>query len=212
MANFDIASCKYLTTSHNPTQYYLDVIKKYITKIVGPDLAKSEYEETIKTLEKKLKGDSISSPAVLHKVCFYTFAQVWMHACESSPKYTGKPFALEYAAFDEDDEEYTPANGFYNRVLNSIKGVIYDPAVQTMLSKPDNYGSYVVINFDELSNSIHRAIKTYYDKAEFIDKRLLESQMPNKELHESVDKSIKHFNNEIKRVIYNYKPSKQYGY
>lgn len=212
MANFDISRCEYLTTTNNPTQYYLNVLEKYVSKVAGPDLAKVAYDKTVENLIDKLQGDDINSNKVLHKICFYTFAQVWAEACESTTRYPGKPFALEYVAIDDNNQEYTPVNGFYKKVLQSVKNTIYDPAIQTMLSKPDRYGNYAVIDFDSFSNSIHRSIKNYYDKVEKIDERLLKSEIPNKALHESVEGSIKHFNTEVKKVIYNYKPTNQYGY
>ena len=213
MAGFDFSKCEYITTKRNPTQYYMDMMKKFIgNSIKDEDELQKEFNYCKDDLTKKLKGDSLNSTKVLHKVCYYSFAQMWIDACLDTPRIPGKPFTLEYVAMDEDGEEYIPQNGFYNKVLNRVKSIIFDPAIQALLSKPDKYGDYPVIDLEEFGRRINRAIEQYYTQAAETDERLLKSQIPTKALHGNVDKVIADFEKQMRAIVNNFTPKQQYRF
>ena len=211
MANFDYSKCKFITTSKNPSEYYLNIMKDYIAKTCSPDELDAEYNRSIKTLERLLNGDTINNPKVLHKICYYAFTNVWFTICQATTSCPGKPFALECLELNKYGEESFKNDGFYIAIQKRVKNILYDASIQVLLSSPDKFDNYPVIDLNELSRLIHNAIKKYYDDVAKVDARLLQSKRPNKNLHNNVTNAISKFESSLNKITYNYNPQSHYG-
>lgn len=215
MSNFDYSKCRFITTSKNPAEYYLNVIKKSLKTILPEDRVEDNFQFLKSNLESQLnKVDSTTtSPDTYYKVCYYTFSRVWFALCQATPYCSGKPFAMELCEYDDEKEKVVfKNNGFYAKMDDRVRKTLYDEAIQALLCQKDRFGNYAVINFDEVSAHIRSAIKKYYDAAEKVDKKLLDSKIPNKTLHKIVEKSIDELTASIKEIVTNYNPNQsQYG-
>ena len=206
MAHFDISNCKFIKTVDNPTQYYLDMIKKYIGKAfpnISQEANRIAYEDLVNKLRDK--GKSLNDTSALPMIAYFAFDQVWYQACEKTSRTPNRPFALER---DIDDTLVrTDTKSFYVQIDEYAKSAIYDAS--SLFTKPNEIGKYAVIDLDAISNLITNSIDNFYNRAERVNPELLKTPYPIKELHNSVRDALVTFKSELRHVISNVKTDKQ---
>lgn len=211
MPSFNTSQCKYITTNKQPVQYYLDIIKDAISSFVDNDstLLEQEFNETKNDLIRQLhqKNLDLNSPKALHFIAYYAFTWVWADVCEDTSRQSGRPFALERLYIDpEDRTERSKPVGFSSNMVSAVQSSIYDTATQALLSKPNTFGDYNVIDFKQLKHDLNKAINDSYAQIKLKDPDLLKSYRPIKAVQTPVKQVVDKFDSELSRVVYNYNP------
>lgn len=176
----------YITTSNNPYEYYTKALKTCIKSMVGDDkeLCDKIYKKRMEMFEKA--NDDIPSASVspnnpqrlLRLACYvseYVFKDILGTSLTDD---YGQPiltpaFGVEYYTYDFEgeftttDKPYTKneISGYYitcrNKLWDKIK---FQPNSINKLTKPDNFGDYKVIDFEQLTSRLKGDIRNYYYK------------------------------------------------
>ena len=210
MAGFNTSKCRYLTTSKNPSQYYLDILKQTVESMASgldESIIENEFNARKNNLIHQLnvKGSNLNSPKTFHMVAYYTFAHMWIEIAEDDSKQHGRPYALERLKISQ-DELVTYYGGFHSEITEQVRDSLYDTSTQALLSKPDQFGNYNVIDFSKLHYDLDRAINSVYSQIALRDPDLLKSRRPIKAVQAPVKEVIDKFDLELSQVVYNYNP------
>lgn len=175
-----------LDKSNSPYNYYLNVLKASIRSMVGEDeeLNKKIFEKLMKDFDAENTNlpsfqTNPNHPRRLSNLICFVSEYVFKDALATSLKDDyGDPvltpaFGVEYYTYDFEGQ-FTSNNkpyyqndidGYYIESRNKFWGKIQSQYnAQQTLTKPDNFGRYNVINFEEISNRLKRDIRSYYAK------------------------------------------------
>ena len=174
----------FITKSNNPYEYYIKALKTCIKSIIGDnkELCDKVFKNRMEAFENENKDIPSAQVAPNHPdrivrfACYvseYVFRDILTITLTNSH---GTPvltpaFGVEYYTYDIEgeftskEEPYfkNDFDGYYitcrTKLWNNIK---FQPNAKNKLTKPNSYGAYDVIDFEELTRRLRRDIRNYY--------------------------------------------------
>lgn len=201
MATFNISNCKFIKTVDDPKKYYMDTLRKYISKTSDPSTLESDVEFFTERLIRLLAPDNINSPEILHKIAYFTFDRVWYSVCEDTTKTPHRSLALERDVIIDDVKRFKKGRTFYSKCRDSFRDSLY--SLEALLTSKNEIGQYAVVDLDAVSEYLHSELNKYYNNIEKVNPKLLTSSYPTKALHLAVENAFQYIGAEFYNVIYN---------
>ncbi len=174
----------FITTSNNPYNYYTRVLKTSIKSMVGDnkELCEKIFQKRMDKFERinhDIPSVNISPnhPQRITRLACFVSEHVFKDALEfsltdSRGHFIATPaFGVEYYTYDFEGEFTTKDkpyaknefNGYYitcrNKLWDNIK---FQPNSVAKLTKPNSFGDYKVIDFEQLTSRLKSDIRNYY--------------------------------------------------
>lgn len=174
----------FIDSTKKPYEYYVDALKSCIKSMVGDndEMCNKVFKKRMEVFERENKDlpstniDPNNPQRLLRFACYvseYVFKNILATSLtDNAGNFVLTPaFGVEYYTYDFEGEFTTTQkpytqntyDGYYitsrNKLWDKIK---FQPNSRDKLTKPDNFGNYNVIDFDELTKRLKRDIRNYY--------------------------------------------------